>query len=119
MKQTYKQALVLAACTAKLHTSAMLRALDSDKILETLELLGRRIRERFPDAGLNKVAAQLLAIGRDTERRAAFVNRPYTPLRLLASTLIVLLMAVVVLGDRKSTRLNSSHTLASRMPSSA
>lgn len=84
----------------------MLRALDADKILETLDRLGRRIHERFPNAGLNKVAAQLLSIGRDTERRAAFVNRPYVPLRLLAGTLIVLLVAVVVLGVVASLRVS-------------
>src|SRR5438093_8458186 len=82
----------------------MLRALDAGKILETLELLGRRIHERFPAAGLNNVAAQLLAVGRDTERRAAFVNRPYAPLRVLACVLIVLLVAVLVLGVAASLR---------------
>src|SRR5262249_17622583 len=90
----------------KPHTPDMLRALDADKILETLDRLGRRIHERFPNAGLNKVAAQLLSIGRDTERRAAFVNRPYVPLRLLAGTLIVLLVAVVVLGVVASLRVS-------------
>jgi len=86
------------------HTPAMLRVLDADKILETLERLGRRVRERFPEAGLNSVAAELLAIGRDTQRRAAFVNRPYRPVRALAVSLIVLLLVVVVLGATASLR---------------
>ncbi len=76
----------------------MLRALDAGKILDTLERLGRRVHERFPEAGLNNVVAELLAIGRDTERRAAFVNRPYVPVRVLAGTLIVALVVVVVMG---------------------
>jgi hypothetical protein len=84
----------------------MLRALDADKILDTLERLGRRVRERFPDAGLNNVAAELLAVGRDAVRRAAFVNRPYPPLRLAAGALIVLLVAVVVLGAAASLRVS-------------
>jgi len=63
-----KRPAMLAVGPGPLHTPAMLRVLDADKILETLERLGRRVRERFPDAGLNNVAAELLAIGRDTER---------------------------------------------------
>ena len=37
----------------------------------------------------------------------------------IAVVLLWALLAVAVLGDRKSTRLNSSHALTSRMPSSA
>ena len=33
--------------------------------------------------------------------------------------IVILLFAAVIIADRKSTRLNSSHTLAPRMPSSA
>ena len=57
----------------------MLRALDADKILQTLERLGRRIRERFPDTGLHEVAAQMLSIGRDTERRASIMILDTSP----------------------------------------
>jgi len=97
-----KRHAALAIGAARPHTPAMLRVLDADKILETLERLGRRVRERFPDAGLNNVAAELLAIGRDTKRRAASVNRPYPPVRVLAVTLIALLLIVVVLGATAS-----------------
>ena len=41
---------------------------------------------------------------------------------IIISVIIVILLAiggVVLYQDRKSTRLNSGHTLASRMPSSA
>ena len=73
----------------------MLRALDADKILETLERLGQRIRERFPDAGLNHVAAELLAIGRDTKERARRVAQPSRSLRIATGLVIVVLLAVL------------------------
>ena len=72
------------------------RALDADKILATLERLQQRVRERFPDAGLNKVAAELEAIGRDTRARAALVSRPHRLLRVVATVLIVALLVVLV-----------------------
>lgn len=48
----------------------MYRALDADKIIATIDLLQRRIDERFPGAGLARVAADLSAAARDTEAKA-------------------------------------------------
>jgi len=72
------------------------RALDADKILATLDRLQQRVRERFPEAGLNQVAAELEAIGRDTRARAAFVSRPHRLVRVVAVALIAVLLAVLV-----------------------
>jgi hypothetical protein len=72
------------------------RALNADKILATVERLQQRIRERFPDAGLNQVAAELEAIGRDTRARAALVTRPHRLVRVVAAVLIAALLAVLV-----------------------
>ena len=74
----------------------MHRALDADKILATLDQLQQRIRERFPDAGLNQVAAELEAIGRDTRGRATLVSRPLRLMRAVAAVLITALLAVLV-----------------------
>ena len=35
------------------------------------------------------------------------------------NTLVMVVLVLGIIGDRKSTRLNSSHSLTSRMPSSA
>ena len=51
-------------------------------------------------------------------RRLLATLRPYRLLTILALTLAVASVTLSVL-DRKSTRLNSSHSIASRMPSSA
>jgi hypothetical protein len=82
----------------------MARALDADKILDTLERLARRVRERFPAAGLNGVVADLVAIGHDTQARAAVVGRPHRAIRTLAGGLILVLVVVLVVGVGASLR---------------
>lgn len=74
----------------------MARVLDADKILDTLDRLAVRVRERFPAAGLNHVVAELVALGKDTRTRANWVTRPNRPLRIAAVVLAILLLALLV-----------------------
>ena len=61
-----------------------------------------------------------LFIGAMTGSAFAIVADPiWTASRLDPGTFALVGMAAVFAGDRKSTRLNSSHTDISRMPSSA
>jgi len=60
----------------------MYRALDADKIIATIDLLQRRIDERFPGAGLARVAADLSAAARDTEAKAKALARPHLLIQL-------------------------------------
>jgi hypothetical protein len=69
----------------------MLRA---DRLVETIELLSRRIVERFPASGLNSVASELLALARTAQRKAPTIGKPIYALRLPVG----LLMAVVLTG---------------------
>ena len=66
--------------------------------------------------GLNPILAILLSIIICTLMGVVIEGVAYRPLRNAASPLAVLITAI---GDRKSTRLNSSHEIPSRMPSSA
>ena len=43
------------------------RSLQSDKVVDTIDLLERRIGERFPDSSLRQVAAELLSCLRKWE----------------------------------------------------
>ncbi|MEM9751683.1 MAG: hypothetical protein AAF869_12105 [Pseudomonadota bacterium] len=61
----------------------MERHLRASKLVETLDLLQRRITERFPDAGLGDVADELTETARLTARRAKGVRRPYVGVRAL------------------------------------
>ena len=59
------------------------RSLDAGKIVTTIDQLRRRIDERFPGAGLARVADDLGAVARDTQRKREELDRPNWPLRLL------------------------------------
>lgn len=68
----------------------MYRTLKSTKIVETCTRLQRRIEERFPDAGLAKVAAELNSVAVEALQRCEQIRRPNIPLRVGAwATLIV------------------------------
>ncbi len=67
-------------------------ALDADRIVQTVEILHRRIDERFPGSGLGGVCVQLWKIGEQTRDRLAWVAKPILYLRAatwLASALVV------------------------------
>jgi hypothetical protein len=65
-------------------------------VLDTIERLLARIRERFGDAGLAKVCAQLLEIAKEDTRRAVGIGRSYMWLRALV--FILLVSGIAVLG---------------------
>ena len=71
-------------------------SLDPDKIVRTIEILVRRIDERFPDAGLVKVGGQLLAIGRRAKERADWISRPIMPLRVGVGAALVFIIFIIL-----------------------
>lgn len=66
----------------------MYRSLDSTRIIATLELLERRVTERFPNAGLTKVCGELTQIARETDERARMLARPSYGLRALSALIL-------------------------------
>jgi len=50
--------------------------LDPAPIRRTIELLHDRIRERFPESGLSRVAAELVAVAQQNEVVIVQVRRP-------------------------------------------
>jgi hypothetical protein len=67
----------------------MFRTLDSTKIVQSLELLRRRIDERFPGAGLAGVASELTGIAKDTSARSQMIARPAIFTRALVSVVFL------------------------------
>ena len=61
----------------------MARTLQSAQVIATLERLHARIAERFPDAGLTGVAADLVKAAHEHTARARRIGRPYYLVRLL------------------------------------
>jgi hypothetical protein len=74
----------------------MYRELDSALIIATARALSNRIAERFPESGLARVGAELLAIAAESDARIARIRRPHWPLRILSALGVVLLAALVV-----------------------
>jgi hypothetical protein len=72
------------------------RALDAQKVIETIAALERRIGERFPGAGLRAVCAELLTIARESSQRAQAIGQTNTALR--AVVFVFLLGSVWVLA---------------------
>jgi hypothetical protein len=71
----------------------MYRSLDSERIIRTIEVLGRRIDERFPGSGLSGVCQDLLAIAGESQKRSAWIAKPQRSLRIIVGTLITIMIA--------------------------
>ncbi len=74
----------------------MYRTLNRERIITTLVTLGNRIRERFPEASLAKVSAELLEIARESGPRLRRLKRPRWVLRLAMLLVIAGMAALAV-----------------------
>ena len=77
----------------------MYRSLNSEKIVDTIETLSRRIEERFPDSGLSKVCRELLTIAGESQERSAWIAKPHRALRVITWLVLIVLaggLAVVL-----------------------
>jgi hypothetical protein len=69
--------------------------LDPALVIQTLERLERRIGERFPGFGLCRVAHELVAIARKTERRIEDLKRPWLRVRIAVLSSVAVLATMV------------------------
>src|SRR5262249_37347570 len=63
--------------------------------VETLEILHARIDERFPNAGLTRVAQELVEVARATSARAKRVAEPFI---LLRAVVVLVIVATIAAG---------------------
>jgi hypothetical protein len=74
----------------------MYRSLDSQKVVLTLQVLEKRIAERFPTSSLRSVCQELIQIGEESKEKLAWIARPLVALRVGISVLILgAVMAIV------------------------
>lgn len=66
----------------------MYRKLDAAKIVDTVRVLRDRIKERFPEAGLARVADDLLYVAEKAAVKADAIARPFLPLRIGIGVLV-------------------------------
>lgn len=71
------------------------RSLQPAQVVETVEKLERRIAERFPEASLRQVAAELTVMAREAADRAQHICRPNVPLRVVQWLLVACSLALV------------------------
>jgi len=74
----------------------MYRKLDPEQIVETASRLERRIAERFPGAGLSKVAEELSQVTREARALSAWLSAPIRSLRLAVNAGILALVLIVL-----------------------
>jgi hypothetical protein len=72
------------------------RQLDDDRIIETLEKLRDRIRERFPSSSLARVSEELLILARESASHVAYLAKPNWPIRVSVGFAIAVMLAVIV-----------------------
>lgn len=71
--------------------------LRPEAIVATLEQLNRRIEERFPEASLGRVNAELLTLARGAKENSEHIARPWRWVRVVEWALIVALVTGNVL----------------------
>lgn len=71
--------------------------LDGERVAATIERLGGRIADRFPNAGLHQVCTRLHGIALDAHERAEAIARPIVPLRLAIVGVVALLVVALPL----------------------
>src|SRR6478752_446861 len=84
------------------------RTLDPKLIIETAERLETRVAERFPEAGLGGVAAELVSLSRDLAKAAKALEEPIWWLRglivaaFVAGVLVFVFVGTILPIDRLS-----------------
>ena len=75
---------------------AYYRRLDSEKIIETVKAIQRRVEKRFPGSGLSKVVAELFKVAEETVTRTNWIQQPHLPLRVSAIVLSVSIILLII-----------------------
>lgn len=93
----------------------MFHSLDPEKIIATLELLARRICERFPNTGLASVSRALTELARHTSATVTFIARPNYSLRFFLALVILAGVGIAAWVSWLATRLETSMELTNVM----
>jgi hypothetical protein len=76
------------------------RELNPQRIIETSELLRQRIEERFPGAGLGRVAREVAEVARAADEVSAWLARPIVWVRASVTVAVAVLAVLVVFAIR-------------------
>ena len=70
--------------------------LEPKLIVSTIEVLNKRIEERFPDAGLKDVCSKVLKLAKNMESRADWIGKPVVWLRLVTWLVIAAIITCLL-----------------------
>jgi hypothetical protein len=93
------------------------RQLDADAITRTLEETCERIRERFPDSNLRRLAEQLHAVSLEAVEVERYLHRPNWGLRIGGGIAVVVLIALLVIVGARTLNSPAEMTLADLLQS--
>jgi hypothetical protein len=71
-------------------------SLDSKRIVDTVQVLGNRIKERFPTNNLTNTSEELLTIAKESESRCQWIKKPHWLLRINTGLVIVLILLLLL-----------------------
>lgn len=74
----------------------MYRELNLERTQQTINVLKKRIEERFPDSGLSKVGVELCEVANETEGKIQRISKPIWWLRISLGSVILLGIVVIV-----------------------
>lgn len=74
----------------------MYRQLKSEKIIETISILNRRIKERFPNSELTKVCRELQLITEESHDKIVWIKKPNYLLRFSIIGLLLLIFSITM-----------------------
>lgn len=88
--------MAIAAIPTTPQIGYMFRRLDPTQIVETARQVRQRVTERFPNAGLQRVAVEVVEVTESAAATRAWFASPHWPLRIAVGFCILLLVLVFV-----------------------
>ena len=79
--------------------------LESDRIVRTIERLGKRISDRFPESDLRKVVHQFLKIAGESNKNIEWISKPNMSIRFFSYFVILLGVAAIIYSFTIATTL--------------
>lgn len=78
----------------------MYRELNPERIIETSELLQKRVEERFAGSGLSRIAGEVTSVARAADQVSAWLARPIIWVRVAVAVAVAVLAFLVIMALR-------------------
>ncbi|MFN8395429.1 MAG: hypothetical protein U0176_12365 [Bacteroidia bacterium] len=72
------------------------RALNPERVIDTIQLLRARIHDRFPDSGLSKVCSELEGLANETKSKIEWIGTPKLWIRLGVGGVIAVMVGILI-----------------------